>query len=203
MANSRDLIVIGAAGGGLEALVQLAGALPAALPAALLIVLRGGPQRVADPVEALCRANPALPASVARNGEAIQAGRLYLAPPDRHLVVASGGLTLDAGQPVLGYRPAIDLLFKSAAAVYGPRVIGVLLSGDDHDGTEGLDAIEEADGIGVVQDPDEAQVPDLPATALTQDRPHYVARLADMATLLTTLVGDRTAVDRRSSPGQS
>lgn len=204
MTSSRDLIVIGGAEGGLEALVQLARALPAELPAAVVVVLRGGVMHAADPVQTLRSARPQFTVSEAKDGETIRAGHVYLSPPDRHLVVAApGALLLDGGQPILGYRPAIDRLFKSAASVYGPRVIGVLLTGDDHDGTEGLDAIEEADGIGIVQDPDEAVAPDLPATALTQDHPHYIARLADMATLLTTLVGSPGTPDARFRPAQS
>lgn len=185
----RDVIVIGAAEGGMAPLIKLTNALPAGLPAAVLVALHTHPQSLGLLSE-LMESHGALSVSYGRDGEEITPDHIYLTPPGFQLTVrAPGVLGLEARATSHEARPAINSLFRSAADVFGHRVIGVILSGCDGDGTEGMQAIEEADGIGVVQDPDEAAVAEMPNHALEHNRPHYVALLDDIATLLVTLVG--------------
>ncbi|WP_448205795.1 chemotaxis protein CheB [Azospirillum sp. sgz302134] len=161
----RALIVVGASAGGVEALEALARGLPPGLPAALCVVLHIGERRSAAPA-VLATAGP-LPASHARDGEVIRPGHIYVAPPDRHMLVEPGGrLRLSRGPRENGTRPAADPLFRSAAHAFGPKVVGVVLSGGLSDGTAGLSEIKRLGGTTVVQDPEEARYPGMPRSAL-------------------------------------
>ncbi len=181
MAN-RDLIVVGASAGGVAAMQQIAAGLPSDLPAALLMVLHMSRQSMLAQI--LNRAGP-LPAAGAHMGEAIQRGRIYVARPGYHLLVKPGGsLDLFRGPRENGYRPAIDPLFRSAAAAYGPRVIGVLLTGTMDDGTAGLQAIKQAGGLVVVQDPDDAEFPEMPAHAVDDVEVDHIVPLREIPALL-------------------
>lgn len=187
----RDVIVIGAAEGGVAACQTLAAALSPHLPAAILLALNvretGGDN---DAVAIRIGAASRLPVSIAAEGEAIRSGHIYLPPVGHRLIVSESGLIgLANGGSGAGDAFPIDELFRSAAAVFGPRLIGVVLTGCDHDGAHGLEAIEEADGMGIVQEPADAARSQLPATVISLDKPHYVARLNDLPTLLETLVG--------------
>jgi two-component system, chemotaxis family, protein-glutamate methylesterase/glutaminase len=189
MTTARDIIVIGASLGGLEALCKLAAYLPAPFPAAVLIVLHTAPQGPRMLAEIVGRFTP-LPVSYGRQDEAVRPGHIYFASPDRHLIVtAQGQLVLDAGAKVRHARPAADPLFQSAAAVYGRRVIGVVLTGGDHDGTDGLRAIKAAGGLGIVQRPAEALAASMPRSALLGADPDYCVSLDEMGALLVKLVG--------------
>lgn len=192
MSIPRDVIVIGAAEGGLAPLKKLTSHLPASLPAAVLVALQAHSDRLNVLAEIRdVHGNGALPVSHARDGQEIARGHIYLTPPDSELLVrAPGILGLQPRATSREDRVAIDRLFGSAADVFGYRVIGVILSGCDGDGTDGLKAIEKADGIGIVQAPEEADVPEMRNHALEHDRPHYIAPLDGLATLLKTLVGD-------------
>jgi two-component system chemotaxis response regulator CheB len=187
MTQARDIIVIGASLGGLEALCRLVRGFSADLPAAVLIVLhtsRQSPRLLAK----IVGQHTSLSVSYGQQGDMIKPGHAYFAPPDLHLVVvAPGFLMLRAGPKVHFSRPAADVLFQSAAEVYGPRVIGVVLTGGDHDGTEGLRRIKAAGGVSVVQDPSEARDPSMPRSALIGDHPNHQASLDEMAALLTRL----------------
>jgi two-component system chemotaxis response regulator CheB len=169
-----------------EALVGLLGALPADLPAAVLVCLHVAPGTSVLP-RILTRAG-VLPASHPDDGEEIRTGRVYVAPPDRHLVVADGTMRLVGGPTVNRARPAIDPLFTSAAQSYDSRVIGVILSGMLDDGTAGLRAIRARGGLAVVQDPDDALFPGMPSSAVAFSNPDHIVPLARMAALLETLV---------------
>jgi two-component system chemotaxis response regulator CheB len=184
---SRDLIVVGASAGGVEALQRLVAALPAALPAALLVVVHVPPRSPGLLGEILDRAGP-LPAALAAGGEAIRPGRIYVAPPDRHLLVARDDrVALSRGPRENRARPAIDALFRSAAAVGGPRVIGVILTGYLDDGAAGLQAIQAAGGLTVVQDPADAAAPEMPGNALAAVAADHVRPLAELPPLLAEL----------------
>jgi two-component system, chemotaxis family, protein-glutamate methylesterase/glutaminase len=116
-----------------------------------------------------------LPAAFAREGDRLETGRLYVAPPDRHmLLVAPGVVHLDAGPMVHNTRPAIDPLFMSAAATYGPRVVGVVLSGRGRDGAEGLRMIEQIGGMALAEDPARAAEGAMPAAAVASDDPEIL-----------------------------
>jgi two-component system chemotaxis response regulator CheB len=197
MPAARDIIVIGASAGGLEALCKLTGSLPARFEAALIIVLHTSVQSPRLFAEIVGRCTP-LPVSYGRQGDKVRLGHVYFAPPDYHLIVISPGLLgLDAGPKVWFVRPAADRLFQSAAEVYGPRVIGVVLTGANQDGTDGLRTVKAAGGVTVVQQPAEAWNPSMPRSALVGADPDHCVSLDEMGSLLVTLVygSDRRGVE--------
>lgn len=186
----RKLIVIGTSAGGLHALQQLLGALPADLQAAVLIVMHIG----ANPSElpGILSQRSALPVLHARDQQLVEPCTVLIAPPDHHLLVdRDDGLarvTLSRGPKENHTRPAIDPLFRSAAAAFGPRVIGVLLTGYLDDGTVGLQAIKACTGMALVQDPADAFAPDMPASALQNVAVDYSLPLHAIAPALISLV---------------
>lgn len=182
----RDVIVVGTSAGGVEALRELAAALPPDLPASVLIVLHLSPGGPGLLPAILNRAGP-LPAAHATDGEELRRGRIYVAPPDFHMLVADGRLRLARGPRENLHRPAIDALFRSAAAAWGPRVIGVVLTGALDDGTAGLGAIKRTGGVAVVQDPEEAAYPSMPRSALRNVRVDHCVPLAEIPPLLDQL----------------
>jgi two-component system chemotaxis response regulator CheB len=205
-AGRRDIVVMGASAGGVEALSRTIAGLPSDFPAAVFVVLHVSPTGDSVLPRIFERAGD-LPAHHAVDGEAIKPGVIYVARPDHHLLLDDGVVHLSRGAKENGHRPAVDTLFRSAAAAHGPRVIGVVLSGTLDDGTAGLLAVRRAGGLTVVQDPDDALYPGMPASALAQAQPHHVARLADLGPLITTLVGPTDAlvaggppVDERAFP---
>ncbi len=193
MGPNRDIIVIGASLGGVDALRRVVGGLPADLPAAVVVVLhtgRSSPMAMAD-ILGRCTS---MTVAYAEQGSRIEPGRVYIAPPGWHtVVVAKELLGLELSAPVHHSRPAVDVLFRSAAEVYGPRVIGVVLTGGDHDGTAGLRAIKLAGGISVVQKPRDAVDPGMPMSAIYGDSPDHVVSLDEMPALLARLFKGRGA----------
>lgn len=179
-----EAIVVGGSSGGIDALMTLLPLLPSRLRAAMLIVLhlpRDRPSLLAGIFSERC----ALPVREAQDKEAIAPGTVYVAPPDYHLLVDHGpGIVLSVDAPVHFSRPAIDVLFESAADLYGDRVIGVLLSGANEDGAAGLHAIHAAGGLVVVQDPASALVSTMPQAALQRTRAHHTLPPAGIAALL-------------------
>jgi two-component system chemotaxis response regulator CheB len=164
--HQRDIVVVGASAGGVEALARLVGGLPRELPAAVFVVLHVMPGGTSVLAQILARAG-ALHASTAVDGEPVQRGRIYVAPPDHHMLLGAERVELTRGPRENGHRPAVDPLFRSAARAYGSRVIGVVLSGALDDGTAGLRMISDAGGATFVQDPDDAIYSSMPASALT------------------------------------
>jgi two-component system chemotaxis response regulator CheB len=183
----RDIIVIGASTGGVEVLTQLVRHLPAGLPAALLVVCHVPPTTRSVLPDILSRSG-ALLATHGRDGEPYYPSQIYVAPPDHHLLLQNGTINVLRGPRENGCRPAIDPLFRSAARVHGPRVIGVVLSGAMYDGVAGLLAVRAAGGVAVVQDPRDAQVAALPLNATNVAGADYVVAAADLAPLLVDLV---------------
>jgi two-component system, chemotaxis family, protein-glutamate methylesterase/glutaminase len=174
-----------------QALSDVVGSLPSDLPAAVLAVLHLGTGRSALP-EILSRAGR-LPAEHPREGEAIRPGRVYVAPPDFHMVVRDGHLGLIRGPRENGFRPAVDVLFRSAAQSYRRRVIGVVLTGNLDDGTAGLLAVKKLGGVAVVQDPEEADYPGMPQSAVDNVPVDHVVRLAEVAPLVASLAREPVA----------
>ncbi len=194
MAN-RDLIVIGASAGGIEALQQICARLPGTLNAAILVVLHTSPNSGGLLPRLLTRVGP-LPAAHPRNGEPIERGRIYVAPPDHHLIVEPGLLRIIRGPRENHHRPAIDPTFRSASVAYGRRVIGVVLTGLLDDGTSGLMVIKAHGGAAVVQDPQTALFPAMPESALERVPNAYVVPLAELPALLETLVEEQVEAER-------
>lgn len=185
----HDIIVIGASAGGVEALSKLVCHLPADLPAALLIVQHFPAESTSILPKILNRCH-SIPAKHADDGEAIQIGQIYIAPPDHHLIARHGHLHLSRGPHENGHRPAVDVLFRSAAHSYGTRVVGVILSGALDDGTAGLSVIKQLGGLAMVQDPNEALVGGMPRSAIENIKIDYVLKVADIATQLIQLASD-------------
>jgi two-component system chemotaxis response regulator CheB len=183
---SHDIIVIGASAGGVEALRELARGLPPDLPAAAFIVLHVPPSGPSMLPEILNGSGP-LRARHAINGGAIEHGRIYVAPPDHHLLVERGRVRIVRGPRENRARPAADPLFRSAAYAYGTRVVGVVLSGTLDDGTAGLAAIKRRGGLTVAQDPREASYPGMPQSAVENVALDHCLPVAGIASLLTRL----------------
>jgi two-component system chemotaxis response regulator CheB len=173
-----SIVVIGASAGGVSGVIRIARDLPASLPAAVLVVVHVGQGPTMLP-ELLNRAGP-LPADHARHGEPIEPGRIYVAPPDYHLLVRKGLVELSHGPRENHTRPAIDPLFRSAARAYGPDVIGVILSGALSDGMAGLMAIADRGGKIIVQDPEEAFMSGMPASALQSVNVDFILPVAEI-----------------------
>ncbi|HET6765688.1 MAG TPA: chemotaxis protein CheB [Longimicrobiaceae bacterium] len=184
----HDIVVIGASAGGVEALARLVSFLPPDLPAALFAVVHIPPDATSVLPEILSRRGP-LPAAHARDGEPIQPGRIYLAPPDRHLLVKDGHLRCTRGPRENATRPSVDPLFRTAAQAYGPRVVGVVLSGTLDDGTVGLRVVKQRGGVALVQDPLEALYPGMPTSAIQGGEVDAVLPVEALAAELVRWVG--------------
>lgn len=185
MAN-RDLVAIGASRGGVDALRFLAGKLPPDLPASILITLHLAAGFKSSLDQILTGSGP-LPAQFASDGVALQRGRIYIAPPERHLLLDGDRLALGTGPRENFARPAIDPMFRSVGVCCGYRAIGVVLTGELMDGASGLSALRQCGGIAVVQDPSDAAYGEMPEAAL-ESNPDHVTRLFDIPGLLDSLV---------------
>lgn len=184
---SPAVIVVGASEGGVQAVRSLCAGLPAALNASVFIVLHIGAHKSQLPQ--LLNEDGPLPAVHPSDGDRIQAGHIYVAPPDRHMVLERGHVRLTRGPRENWARPAVDPLFRSAARAYGPNAIGVILTGGLNDGTAGLYEIKQRGGVTVVQEPDDAVNPSMPRSALAHVSVDHRATLADMPQLLAQLAG--------------
>jgi two-component system chemotaxis response regulator CheB len=187
--RKRDIIVIGASAGGVEALVELVRGLPADLPAAAFVVLHL-PAHATSVLPSILNRAGALPAVHPRDGQAIQPGRIYVAPPDHHLLIKDRHLRVTRGPRENRHRPAADVLFRTAARSCGRRVIGVVLSGALDDGTAGLMVIKRQGGLAVVQDPAEALYPSMPSNARDHVAVDHCLPVAQIAPLLARLVNE-------------
>ena len=188
----RDIIAVGCSAGGIEALMRLVVQLPPQLPASMVIV-----QHLANTdnpllVELLGRRSP-LPVRWVEQGAALEHGRVFVAPPDTHVLFTNEHLRLSRAPRENHARPSIDKLFRSAAVIHGTRVIGVLLTGMLHDGVRGLRAIQQAGGFTIVQDPADAEFPELPTRALEALTPDRVVPLDQLGAVLRTAIGQPAA----------
>jgi two-component system chemotaxis response regulator CheB len=188
--TARDIIVIGTSAGGVEGLQGLVRDLPADLPAAVFIVVHVSPDSPGlMPVILQTAGN--LPVSQPKDGELIELGHIYVAPPDNHMVIDHDIIRVVRGPKENRHRPAIDPLFRSAARHYGSRVIGVILTGMLDDGVAGLLTIKRLGGLAVVQDPADALYPDMPRNALNRVKEvDYLVPLVEIGPLLTKLVNE-------------
>lgn len=180
------MIAVGASAGGVEALTRLVSQLPGDLPATLLVVLHlpSGGKSLLQHI--LNRAGP-LEALQAEDGRKLELGKIFVAPPDHHLTVEDSRMRVTPGPKENGHRPAIDPLFRSAAAAVGSRLVAVVLSGVLDDGTAGLDWVRRRKGVTVVQDPDDALYPSMPLNALAAGHVEHVLAVDKIAHLLAVL----------------
>jgi two-component system chemotaxis response regulator CheB len=193
-------ITIGASAGGFEVLQDIAAHLPADFPVPVFVVLHIAPYEPSLLPKILNRVGP-LHAIHPEDGQRFEPGFIYVAPPDHHLLVDAGHIAVKRGPKENNFRPSIDTLFRSAAYSFGPRTIGVVLSGALSDGTSGLWSIKRLGGIAVVQDPFEARFPSMPRSALEYIEADYTVRSTEIAPLLTRLVQNRSE-DQRISIGK-
>ena len=189
--QTRDIIVIGGSTGSLGPLKEIVSGLPADLPAAVFVVVHAlatGPNYLG---EILTHQGP-LRAALAIHGEQIRAGRIYVAPPDNHLMLRSS-VQVVRGPKENNHRPAVDALFRTAARHYGPRVIGVVLSGHHDCGTAGMLSIKARNGVAIVQQPAEALVADMPQSVIDHVQVDHVLPAAEIGPLLARLVREPPA----------
>jgi two-component system, chemotaxis family, protein-glutamate methylesterase/glutaminase len=183
----KEIVVIGASTGGIDALKIIASGLPAEFAASVLIVLHVSPHGLGILPEILMRSGP-LPATNARDWEQLKPGHIYVAPPDYHLLIERGGYArVTQGPKENRFRPAVDPLFRSAAYAFGPRVVGVVLTGWLDDGTAGLHAVKECGGTAVVQHPEDALAPSMPLSAMKHVEVDHCVPLEEIAPLLVRL----------------
>jgi two-component system, chemotaxis family, protein-glutamate methylesterase/glutaminase len=193
----RDIVVVGASAGGVEALRTLAAGLPGDFPAAVFVVLHVPPTSSVLPA-ILTRAGK-LPAVHPRDGDPVEHGRIYIAAPDYHLLIEDNVMRLERGPRENGHRPAIDPLFRTAAMRYGSRVTGVILSGSLDDGIAGLGAIKRLGGSVIVQDPEDALYPTMPRSAVEAGLVDHVVPVAAIPDLLLRLATIEVASQRAKS----
>jgi two-component system, chemotaxis family, protein-glutamate methylesterase/glutaminase len=183
----RDIIVIGASAGGIEALTKILSQLPSDLSAVIGIVIHRSPIYNLNLAMVLAR-KATISMKEPDHGEVVKPGTVYLAPRDHHMIFAKDRIELNRGPKEHFTRPSIDPLFSTAAGQYGQRVIGVLLTGGGDDGVSGLIAIKEQHGLVVIQDPQEAKVPTMPLSALMHDHVDLVLPLEKIPLALVKFV---------------
>jgi two-component system, chemotaxis family, protein-glutamate methylesterase/glutaminase len=182
----HDIVVIGASAGGVEAIREVVRRIPGDIEAALFFVAHIPPDGWSNLPEILSRSGP-LPAVHPNDGQPIAKRTIHVAPPDHHLLLEEGTVRLSRGPLHNRHRPAVDPLFSTAALAYGPRVVGVVLSGALDDGSAGLLDIKRRGGIAVVQDPDTALHPGMPRSALAQVDVEYRLPVAEIGPALARL----------------
>jgi two-component system, chemotaxis family, protein-glutamate methylesterase/glutaminase len=188
----HDIVVIGGSAGSLRPLTAIVERLPAGFDASVLVVIHTATAANGARPRILSRAG-ALRAAFGRDREPLLRGRIYVAPPDCHLIVADSAIRVVHGPRENGFRPAIDPLFRTAARQFGSRAIGVVLSGALSDGTYGLNLVKQHGGVAIVQHPDEADIDSMPRSAMAALDVDYVLPAAEIAATLTRLSDDRTA----------
>ena len=183
---ARDVILIGASAGGVQAIGKVLSELPSDLGAAVAVTLHRG--RHASGLKDVFGARSNLEVVEVEHGESFVPGRVYLAPPDFHLTFSGGIVLLNHGPKENYARPAIDVMFRSAARNYGSRVVGVVLTGNLSDGVAGLQEIKRCGGLSLAQEPAEAQAPSMPLNAVMHDHVDIVFLLSAAGRILSKLV---------------
>jgi two-component system chemotaxis response regulator CheB len=201
--NRRDIVVIGASAGGVEALCAVVSTLPRDLPAAVFIVMHIPAWRDSRLPAILSRCSH-LRAVHAKSGDPIEYGRIYIAPPDEHMLLDSEKhIQLSHGPKENAFRPSISALFRSAAVTFGPRVTGVILTGSLDDGMTGLSLINRRGGAVIVQDPTEAEFAQMPEAAISEIPTAQVIKLADVGAALERLAKPVPLSGSKSDEGRT
>jgi two-component system chemotaxis response regulator CheB len=196
------VIAIGASAGALDAVRRITEALPRNCEAAIIVVFHVG--AIPSQLPEILSWHGKMPVLFAEHGATLEPGRIYVAPPDHHVLLEGPGrIRLDRGSKVHNTRPAVDPLFTSAAAAFGQRVVGVVLSGRSKDGATGLKKIKDQGGLALVQDPEEAAVPEMPAAAAVATANAEVLRIDRLARRVAQFCAGKekprsTATDARS-----
>jgi two-component system chemotaxis response regulator CheB len=194
MSHKGKVIVIGASAGGVEALIELVKTLPENFENSIFIVQHTSPYSKSNLPGILAR-HTHLQVDHAIDGEKIKTGKIYIAPPDHHLLLDEEHVSVKKGPKENRFRPSIDALFRSAAYFYRDNVIGIVLSGMLNDGTSGLWTIKRFGGIGIIQDPQDALFSDMPENALEFVSVDFIVPVNKMAALLTKLAEQKKSVD--------
>jgi len=181
--NTRNIVVVGASAGGVTALKDFVKNLPADYSGSIFIVMHIPAYTESTLPSILTNAGP-LEATHAKDGERIKPGRIYVAPHDHHMLLVDDRVIIKRGPKENRFRPSIDALFRSAAYVFGPRVIGIVLSGVLNDGTSGLWTVKQQGGVAIIQDPADAEQPQMPENVLEYVDVDYSIPAADMAPLI-------------------
>ena len=184
--TGHDIIVIGASAGGIQALQELVGGLPGGLPASLFVVVHTSPHS-SGVLPHLLNRKASLSAEYAVDGRPIRHGRIYIAPPDHHLLLKGPNICVARGPKENGFRPAVDPLFRTAARNFGARVVAVVLSGGLDDGTTGASLVKQFGGTVIAQDPEEAPFASMPESAIQNVDVDHVLRVAQMPAVLERL----------------
>jgi two-component system chemotaxis response regulator CheB len=199
--QKRDIIVIGASAGGVNALIAFVKTLPANFDASIFVVLHVHSSTPSNLPNILTNFG-SLKANHAEDGEKIKSRRIYIAPPDHHLLLEDGHILVRKGPKENRFRPSIDVLFRSAAYNYGSRVIGIVLSGMLNDGTSGMWSVKHMGGICIVQDPDEALYESMPVNVLNEVEVDYTVPVVEMGSLLEELINENAPKMHEITPEQ-
>ncbi len=189
--HPKFIVVIGASAGGLNALAELVQGLQKGLEVAYCIVLHLSRKGIGDFVVHRLKQVTAMPCSLAANGAPIKTDNIYIARPNQHLLVKDNKFLLGAGPEENRFRPSIDVLFRSAAAAYSSHATGIILSGLLDDGTSGMWAIKRSGGTCIVQDPNEAEYPDMPLSVINNMEADHVASLQEIGPLISEIVKNK------------
>ena len=198
----HDIVVIGGSAGGVETLVDLVSTLPEDFPGAIFVVIHF-PSIGKSYLPQILSRSGALPAKHAEDGERIQPGRIYVAPPNSHLLLSNGKMHLSRGPKEHGLRPSVDSLFRTAARAYGTRVVGVVLSGTLYDGVAGSIAIKQDGGICIAQDPEEALYPGMPLNVIAQDHVDFILPSLEIGEKLIELSAEPDKKHSNNPTGRS
>ena len=187
--NKPDFIItIGASAGGLNAMTEVIAQLPEEINAAVFIVLHLSKVGLGDFLVHRLQKYTGYSCKIAKNGDKIEANHVYIAPPDQHLLVRENEVVLGQGPAENRWRPSIDVLFRSAAVSYGSKVIGIILTGYLNDGTSGMWAIKRSGGHCIVQDPNEAEYPDMPLSVLESMEVDHCVSLRQMGETVSAII---------------
>lgn len=188
MKNPEFILVLGTSAGGMNALTELVAQFTEEMDMAVFVVMHLSRTSVSDFLVHRLQPHTALHCEIAKGGAAIERGHIYVAAPNQHLLVKKNSILLGNGPEENRWRPSIDVLFRSAAAAYSSRVIGVVLTGSLDDGTTGMSAIKRSGGTTIVQDPNEAEYPDMPLSVLNNMEVDYCISLLQMGETITAIL---------------
>jgi two-component system chemotaxis response regulator CheB len=186
--QNRNFIVIGASAGGVPAITRVVAGLAKEISAVVLVVMHVSRKSNPRIIVSGFQKHTSLVCHVGENKMAIEAGHLYLAPPDHHMMVKDGLLRITQGPHENKYRPSIDVLFRNVAVNYGNRTIGIILTGLLEDGTSGMWAVKSCGGLCIIQDRQEAQFSDMPTSVLSRINVDHEAPVADIPTIVNDML---------------